>query len=166
MKIRLQQLIEKQNITPARFAEIVGVQRSSVSHILSGRNNPSLEFIQKILIAFPTISSDWLISAQGNMYRDTASRNNEVAKEDKKNRAEKATDLFSVLKDEDVPPYGTIQPVTPIKIDKDPIQKGDPAKIENSNTEELAIPKTSINTTVERIVIFYTNNTFKEYKPE
>ena len=50
------------NMTASSFADEIGVQRSSMSHILSGRNKPSLEFIQKVLIRFPKVSADWLIA--------------------------------------------------------------------------------------------------------
>lgn len=65
MKDRLQEILKKEHLTPARFAELVGVQRSSVSHILSGRNNPSLDFLQKILASFEHINPDWLITGNG-----------------------------------------------------------------------------------------------------
>jgi len=60
-------ILKTKNITASKFADEVGVQRSSVSHILSGRNNPSLDVIQKILKRFPDISSEWLLSGKGPM---------------------------------------------------------------------------------------------------
>ena len=65
MQDRLQEILKRERLTPARFAELVGVQRSSVSHIISGRNKPSLEFLRKIMTAFEHISPDWLISGVG-----------------------------------------------------------------------------------------------------
>jgi Helix-turn-helix. len=53
-------------MSASAFAEKVGVQPSSISHILSGRNKPSLEFIQKVLIQFPKVNADWLISGKNN----------------------------------------------------------------------------------------------------
>jgi len=50
------------NLTASAFAESIGVQPSSVSHILSGRNKPSLEFIQKIINKYPRIDPSWLIN--------------------------------------------------------------------------------------------------------
>ncbi len=69
MKARIQSILEKESLQPSRFAEIIGVQRSSISHILSGRNNPSYDMIQGILTNFPQISPDWLLLGQGDMYR-------------------------------------------------------------------------------------------------
>lgn len=69
MKDRLQKLLTKEGIAPTRFAEIVGVQRSSISHILSGRNKPSFDMVQSILAKFPKLNPDWLIMGTGDMYR-------------------------------------------------------------------------------------------------
>ena len=54
------------NLTASAFADEIGVQRSSMSHILSGRNKPSLELIQKVLSRFPKVSADWLIAGVTN----------------------------------------------------------------------------------------------------
>jgi len=68
MKDRLVQLLEREQITPSRFADIIGVQRSSVSHIVSGRNNPSYDFLQKTLNAFPGLRAEWLLMGKGPMF--------------------------------------------------------------------------------------------------
>lgn len=75
MEERLKEILAQERLTPARFAELVGVQRSSVSHIISGRNKPSLDFLQKILSRLDHISPDWLISGIGPYKRSDASLN-------------------------------------------------------------------------------------------
>src|SRR5690606_15634735 len=50
----------------AAFADKIGVQRSSISHILSGRNKPSLDFILKILAAYPDVELYWLLNGKGS----------------------------------------------------------------------------------------------------
>jgi len=67
---RILEIIKINKLTAARFAEILDVQRSNVSHVLSGRNNPSLDFVIKVLNAFPEISSEWLLFGKGNMLKD------------------------------------------------------------------------------------------------
>ena len=59
-----------EGLSPSQFADKLGVQRSGVSHLLSGRNKPSFEFINKMLVAFPKINPDWLITGNGKAYRD------------------------------------------------------------------------------------------------
>ena len=58
---RITQILEEQQLSSSAFADTIGVQRSSISHVLSGRNKPSLEFILKTVRAFPTYSTDWLL---------------------------------------------------------------------------------------------------------
>ncbi len=58
---RIKQLMQENELSAAAFADTIGVQRSSISHILSERNKPSLDFILKILDAYPSVSSAWLL---------------------------------------------------------------------------------------------------------
>ena len=69
MKERLVQLMSHLDLTAARFADEIGVQRSGISHILSGRNQPGYDFILKTLLKFPDIDSDWLLTGRGNMLK-------------------------------------------------------------------------------------------------
>lgn len=83
---RIQKLIQHKKLTASKFADQVGVPRSTISHILSGRNNPSLEFLQKILDTFPDVKTEWLIRGEGGMLvsRNTLFPDEEY--EDKKQR--------------------------------------------------------------------------------
>ncbi len=63
---RLEKVIKYYGLSSSSFAEKIGVQRSSISHILSGRNKPSLEFIMKVLSSFPEIDLYWLLNGKGN----------------------------------------------------------------------------------------------------
>ena len=82
MKERILEFLKKENKTSSQFAEEIGVQASSVSHIISGRNKPSLDFVVKMLQRFDDLSTDWLIFGKGDMYKDNISE-----------------DLFSALED-------------------------------------------------------------------
>ena len=62
---RLQKVIEYYGESASSFAEKIGVQRSSISHILSGRNKPSLEFVLKVLSSFPEVELYWLLNGKG-----------------------------------------------------------------------------------------------------
>lgn len=63
---RLQKIIDFYDETASSFAEKIGVQRSSISHILSGRNKPSLDFVMKILHSYPEVELYWLLNGKGN----------------------------------------------------------------------------------------------------
>ena len=64
--IRLEKVIQFYGLSASSFAEKIGVQRSSISHILSGRNKPSLEFIMKVLSSFPEVDLYWLLNGKGS----------------------------------------------------------------------------------------------------
>ncbi|MDF1574198.1 MAG: helix-turn-helix transcriptional regulator [Bacteroidales bacterium] len=68
MKERLIQLLDLEQLSPSKFADLIGVQRSSISHVLSGRNKPSFDFLQKTLKAFPGLNASWLMTGEGSMY--------------------------------------------------------------------------------------------------
>jgi transcriptional regulator with XRE-family HTH domain len=74
MKERLIQLLDLEQLSPSKFADIIGVQRSSISHVISGRNKPSFDFLQKTLKAFPGLNASWLMLGEGTMY-DQMGRN-------------------------------------------------------------------------------------------
>jgi transcriptional regulator with XRE-family HTH domain len=69
MKDRLLKILKQYNLTSTRFADELGVQRSGISHILSGRNQPSYDFIVKLMKQYPEINPDWLIMGNGTMFR-------------------------------------------------------------------------------------------------
>lgn len=62
--------MEKENLTPAKFADKLQINRAIISHILNGRNNPSLDVVTKILSEMDYINTEWLINGTGNMYKD------------------------------------------------------------------------------------------------
>lgn len=62
---RLQKVIDFYGESASSFAEKIGVQRSSISHILSGRNKPSLDFIMKVFTSYPEVELYWLLNGKG-----------------------------------------------------------------------------------------------------
>lgn len=77
--IRLQKVMDFYGETSSSFAEKIGVQRSSISHILSGRNKPSLDFILKVLSSFPDVELYWFINGKGTF---PAENKTEIQKEE------------------------------------------------------------------------------------
>jgi len=69
--------LQAKNITAKQFAEEIGIQPSGMSHILSGRNNPSLEFVSKVIRRYPEIDANWLLMGKGQMYGELGMNNNE-----------------------------------------------------------------------------------------
>ena len=71
MKDRIAEFLRQQELTPSKLAEILGVQPSSISHLLSGRNKPGFDFIVKFLQRFPSVDPDWLLLGKGTIFRNT-----------------------------------------------------------------------------------------------
>ncbi|MNK12927.1 HTH-type transcriptional regulator Xre [compost metagenome] len=64
IKDRLRMIMESHKLNAGSFADRIGVQRSNVSHVLSGRNKPSFDFVEKLLLAFPRVSAEWLFTGK------------------------------------------------------------------------------------------------------
>lgn len=75
MREKLLTLLKNEGLTPGKLAELLGVQPSGISHIMSGRNKPSFDLVQKILRRFPKINPDWLLLDSTEMYRPSESQN-------------------------------------------------------------------------------------------
>lgn len=65
-KERLEQILSHYELTAAAFADAIGVQRSSISHLLNGRNKPSLDFVLKVVREFPEVNLYWLLNGKGH----------------------------------------------------------------------------------------------------
>ncbi|MCX2719512.1 helix-turn-helix domain-containing protein [Lentiprolixibacter aurantiacus] len=63
---RLEEILQFYGLTASSFADRIGVQRSSISHLLSGRNKPSLEFVMKVVRTFPEVNLYWLLNGKGS----------------------------------------------------------------------------------------------------
>lgn len=143
MTDRIQTILKSLNLSPSQFADEIDVQRSSVSHILSGRNKPSLDFVNKILSSFPEISPDWLLFGKGGMHR----KSGPVAHE--KTDVEKPENKDPLTGEKQ-----TGREIPPPALKKIPsLQKGAPAMLTHHDQE------------IMEIIIFYRNNTFKVFKP-
>ncbi|MFW6224155.1 MAG: helix-turn-helix domain-containing protein [Bacteroidota bacterium] len=142
MTERIRLLMEAQNLTASQFADRIHVQRSGLSHIMSGRNKASLDFVQKVLGSFPEVSPDWLINGTGPMIR-------QEVKIHKK----------------------------PLDAESDQINMAFPGKGDSSEpveqqqkneetTEGKAITAMSDGRKAERVIIFYSDGTFSDYRPQ
>lgn len=67
IKDRIKIIMEKENMASGAFAESIGIQQSTLSHILNGRNNPSLDVIMKVHQRYNYIRLEWLLYGQGSM---------------------------------------------------------------------------------------------------
>ena len=70
---RLKEIIQHHQLSASQFADSIGVQRSSISHILSGRNKPSLDFILKVTNTYTDVDIYWLLNGKGSFPKSSSS---------------------------------------------------------------------------------------------
>lgn len=73
MNRRLLQFLQAENITQTQLADTLSVARGSVSHILAGRNKPGYDFLESLLLHYPSLNLAWLLTGKGRMYREAGS---------------------------------------------------------------------------------------------
>jgi transcriptional regulator with XRE-family HTH domain len=140
MKERILEFLKNENKTSAQFAEEIGVQPSGISHIISGRNNPSLDFVIKMLEKYSFLSADWLIFGKGTMYKEP-----------------RMADLFSSM---DL--NAAVKSKDEMVIMDKKITEGIHGQ-ENETFASAISEKEDVN--VKKIVWFYENGSFEEFYP-
>ena len=147
MNNRIKQIMDYKQISPSELADAIGVQRSNVTHVLQGRNKPGFQFISKLLETFPELNAKWLITGQGDMLVSFDGR---------------PTGLFDSPETEK-----NELPVSqaPSNEEKEPEKEPEIINTKKTVSESVnsLIPPTTKE--IERIVVFYSDQTFKQYLP-
>ena len=81
MRSRLKKWMEHKNLISSELADNIGVNRATISHILSGRNNPSIDILQRLLNTYPDLNSNWLITGIGYMSIKSANEQEKRSRE-------------------------------------------------------------------------------------
>ncbi len=144
MRNRLQQIMEREGMTPGRFADSIGIQRSALSHILNGRNNPSLDVVTKVLARFDYLSTDWLMFGHGPMFKHQLVNESEI----------EADNVQGELTDVDNFGNATLNQTTDVKTDDN--------FLTDVNIKMSGDPRRRVS----RIMIFYSDNTYDNFIPE
>lgn len=144
MNSRLQQFLTVEQLTPARLADTLGIQRSGISHILSGRNKPSYEFINNFISKFPKVDPTWLITGKGKMYKFESS-------------------------DQTTPPINDGSLIFDID---DEFTENSPSNNSTNNTPEETVKNTNTSIDinrpikkVRRITVYYSDASFEDFYP-
>jgi len=147
---RIKKLMEKKNLTSTQFSDEIGIQRSSLSHVLSGRNKPSLDFMLKVKERFPEINLDWLLLGLGKMLLED--ENEPIA-----NISETDENFKTETREFDFQSKSTVET----------FREEDNELIMARSEEPAAYRKSSGNTEKqpERIIMFYPDQTFSVYHP-
>ena len=146
---RLEIILDYYSLSASGFADKIGVQRSSLSHLLSGRNKPSLDLILKIIQNFPEVDLYWILNGKGSFPKSENLKTESVTPILKNNGTENISvqqiDLFSNNVEQ-----------------KNPVFEKNIDSFSNTGN----IPHQKNDSEIERIVVFYKNGSFKHYNPE
>lgn len=134
---KIKQILVEMRLTPSYFADEIGVQRSSISHILSGRNKPSFEIIQKIVKRFPHLGYEWLM--------------------DDTNSIPMPLNYQNAVSDESENGY--------VEYKKAMLPDKSPKAVHTAKTGGFVINQDLGDKKVEKILIFYSDKSFSEYSP-
>lgn len=99
---RIQLILKMHALTPSMFADKLGVQRSNISHILSGRSKPSFDFLEKVVVNFPRVNTNWLLT--GEMKDKHVSTIDEIQSPEKLNE-EKIVKIIEFYADDSIKIY-------------------------------------------------------------
>ncbi|MEC8682977.1 MAG: helix-turn-helix domain-containing protein [Bacteroidota bacterium] len=133
---RLQKIMDEYDLNATSFADAIDVGRSSISHIISGRNKPSLEFVMKIIEAFPEVELYWLLNGKGSFPKSQVTKRAPIA----------SSQLAANFDDE-------------------PVALASNSTDASSTTQPTPDTSPSTKSDIERIVIFYKDGTFKSFNP-
>ncbi len=156
---RIRQIIEQKGLTLSSFAEQIGSNRPVITHILNGRNNPSLEIIKKILGKYEDINSEWLLFGREPMFRS----------EKPIIKSEKSAVQTSLFDDTpELTPKNEINPAndTPKAEYRKENEVKPVVETPKPTIIEEIIPKKQEYKKISKIMIFYSDNTFDSLTPD
>jgi transcriptional regulator with XRE-family HTH domain len=139
MKDRIAHIIRAKNLTAAEFATRLGIQPSNISHLLSGRNNPSLDFVKKLKETFPEYNLDWIIFGRG-----------------------------PITVSEPFPEYTPVESVVmPPTLDNSADQLNSGTLFDQPIEEDnaFALPVSAPSAILKQIILVYSDNTFEQILP-
>lgn len=148
MKDRIKLIMEKENLTPAKFADKLQINRAIISHILNGRNNPSLDVVSKILSEMNYINAEWLINGTGEMYRQGYTEKKTLFKPSLFNQDDANMTKSSHISEESK------------EISLKQIDKQGQSIDNNDNKSSKSIPRK-----ITQIIIYFDDNTFEIFNP-
>lgn len=176
---RIKKIIVSEALTASAFADKTGIQRSNVSQLLSGRQNPRFDVLQKILTAFPRYNADWLVMGRGDIYRQPVQ-----------------TSIFDIIGDDGEPVAGGVDlgepgaaenelgtnPLQNVPHDSVITETPQEQSVEkefvtaNSNEAESGVPASNLSSVlaqaaqrqaeIKQVVVLYSDNTFVAYNKQ
>ncbi|MDR2087580.1 MAG: helix-turn-helix transcriptional regulator [Dysgonamonadaceae bacterium] len=146
---RIKKLLQEKGTTDAVFADKINVNRGTISHILNGRNKPSLQVITKILEIYNTINPDWLLFGKQPMYRN--------------DKTHIEPDLFAEKSVNPVRPAPISKETKEIEIKSKEIASG---KVVNQESVPQNLIPVFSSKKIDKIMILYSDKTFESFSPD
>lgn len=148
---RIAELIEESSLTHADFAERIGSSSATISHILKGRNKPSLQVITQIKKGFTNVNIDYLLSGDGSLFEEVAAP---------QHLDSEGSSLPSSF------PMEGIRKVNVSGVPSKPVEsESDKKEIEEITTGNDQSADRSVKSEIEQVMILYKDGTFKVYRP-
>lgn len=147
MKDRIKLIMDRENLTPARFADRLQINRAVISHILTGRNNPSLDVVTRILSEMDYINPEWLLNGKGAIYKA-------------------GTDAGALPKEPDLFHQGDKKPQETYTNAEKPSETTLPApekEVQPADNKEVMTSKTPVKE-IAQIIVYYTDQTFETFR--
>lgn len=183
---RIEYLMNLYGLTPSQFSDKTGIQRASVSHILSNRNKPSLEILLKIYHAFENVELAWLVAGEGNpptAPQEDAENESVVESATAEEVHRPANMLFSFMEDEATKPSGEVVtpvPAAPVAAPvvaesapsvtaKEAVEHKNDSVVNSAKGDDVACTLSVAADSAKRIreiKIFYDNGTYETFVPE
>ena len=147
MKDRIKLIMDRENLTPARFADRLQINRAVISHILTGRNNPSLDVVTRILSEMDYINPEWLLNGKGTIYKAGVGAE----------ALPKEPDLFHQDDRKHHETYTNTEK---------PSETALPApenRLQTTDSKEVTVSKTPVKE-IAQIIVYYTDQTFETFR--
>lgn len=159
MKDRIRLIMEDAHLSPSEFADKLHIGRAVISHILNGRNNPSLDVVTRILSNMKNINPTWLLTGEGNMFNSEIGENASPYQ---------STDLFSSVPSNDlfsqpvvnVPDRSSVSEYRKENIVEPTVNPVNSTIVQQVTTQNYPSKK------ISKIIIYYTDNTFEVFNAD
>lgn len=145
MTDRLQEILRREDLTAAKFASVLGVQPSAISHLLSGRNKPGYDFICRFMMAYPRYNIEWLLIGKQPMLKEDI----------------KPAETTVTLADQDIEITATI--ATPENSNKENDETASTVPVQPINQEPSTPKIEAISASPRKVIVLYEDSTFESY---
>lgn len=185
---RIKQLIDTLQVSHTQFAETIGINRSNLTHLFSGRNQPSLDLMKKILVAYPQVKTEWLIMGVGEMFTQDRSTSVSEPKQTVVSHTVKSSvarepitlDLFATHEENPAPVAEfsqTQEPISETEITeqvptattrknsaKRSSENGGESNIRTRREYSPRISHSQSDKKLEKVILFFSDGTFEVYQ--